>query len=366
MLGLIKLYEKKTGNRVETEAIPYEEALNQLILRSRGGNITGAAQAAVEWMSTLGSLGVLKDLSSAAEGAGYTEAALNAGQFEGTQYGLPWTTASIGIVANKELLDRAGVPELPKTIEEFEAAMDSLKGLGGGVIPYAAMTDPAQLKDIIPWMWTYGAEIIEDGKVFLGDEGSVRAVEWYKSLLVRGYAAPGMDRFDARALFSQGKVGFYEDAILAKGVLSEQSPDKQLADKIVPVPRPVEGSGDPQSLLWGHLVVVFEGEGSDAATDFAKFITSDTEATLQYFEAAALPPATTKAIESKEVTNDEYTSTWTNEVTKYARPNPFWSYKEFARLDSILGEQVQAALLGKAGPKEALETAREKISSIIA
>ena len=53
------------------------------------------------------------------------------------------------------------------------------------------MTALNGLKDLIPWIWTFGGSVIDDqGKVTLGDEGSVKALEWYKSLLDRGLMPP--------------------------------------------------------------------------------------------------------------------------------------------------------------------------------
>ena len=89
-------------------------------------------QLDVAWLATLAATGKLVDLSSYASG-GYTDAALGIAKVEGNQYGLPWTTAGIGLIGNSELLDKAGVTTPPKTIEEFEQVLRALKGLGGGV-----------------------------------------------------------------------------------------------------------------------------------------------------------------------------------------------------------------------------------------
>ena len=365
--NLIANYEQQTEATIETNAYPYDEYQNQLLLQIRGGNIPGAAvHAAFDWTPAFARAGDLTDLGQVAEEAGYTEVALQSGKFEGTQYGLPWTTASIGMVANSELLEKAGVSEMPKTVEELEASLEALKGVGNGVIPYAAMTAPDQLKDIIPWIWTFGGDVISDGEVALGDEGSVRAVEWYKSLLDRGYITKGMNRFDARALFAQGKIGMYEDAIIARSFAAERSSDPNFADQVVPVPRPVtDGTGDPQALLWGHVIVVPDGEGSEAATDFVRWITSDMDATLKYFEETELPPTTEKAINSETVQSNEYVAKWTEQITDFAQVNPFTTYSAGSRMEQILGEQVEAALLGRKSAQAAMDTAREEIKGLI-
>lgn len=367
ILSVVEKYSAETGAEIEPIAYPYNEYLNQVLLQARGGNLTGLVQLDIAWLAPMATMGVLKDLGPVVEGTDYTNAALSSGQINGVQYGIPWTTASIGMVANMGLLEEAGVTEIPTTIEEFEAALEALKAYDPDVIPYAAMTDTAQLKDIIPWIWTFGGTVIdEDGNVVLNDEGTIAAVEWYASLLERGLIAADMDRFDARQLFAEGRVGFYEDAIVAKSLAAGTAPDSGIAENVVPVPRPVLNEGDePQALLWGHILVVIDDENGDAAAAFAKYITSDEETVLNYFSELALPPTTESALASETVQADEYVATWSEQITATARTNPFWPYAEAAAMETALNEQVQAVLTGAASAEDAMNQAHEEISDLI-
>lgn len=366
ILGFANSYAEANSITITPVAFPFNEYLNQVILQANGGQLSGAVQLDVAWMAPMAALGVLRDLGAVVPEGVYTDAALQSCQVDGVQYGLPWTTASIGMVANQELLAAAGITELPTTIEEFEAALEALEAYNPDVIPYAAMTDVAQLKDIIPWIYTFGGSVIaEDGTVSLGDEGSVAAVEWYASLLERDLIAADVDRFDARQLFAQGLVGFYDDAILARSLAAGNKPaDLELT--VVPVPRPVLNEGDaPQSLLWGHCVGVVDDAAGDAAADFALYLTGTPEVGISYFEQLSLPPTTVEALASDVVSGDTYVSTWSNEVTAFASPNPFWGYPESARMESLLGEAVQSVFLGDASAADALAAAAEDITDLL-
>ncbi len=364
----ITTYSEANNATIKEQAFPWGEMLNQLVLQTNGGTAEGAAQLDIAWLNTLAATGKLIDLAPYVEGRGYTEAGLRSGQVEGVQYGLPWTTGSIGLVANKQILEDAGVTELPTTIEEFEAALEQIKAYDPEIIPYAGMTALNGLKDLIPWIWTFGGSIMDaEGNVTLGDEGSVAALEWYKSLLDRGLMAPEMDRFTARQLFSQGKAAFYDDAIVAKGIVTADTPIENLGELIVPVPRPVLNAGDqPQSLLWGHLVVVFDSSNADAAAKWAQYLTSDPQTTITYFEKMALPPTNEPALQSDIVKNDTYMSEWSDKVTATASMNPFWPYVESARMESILAEQAQAYLLGnETSAANAWEQAASQIGELM-
>jgi multiple sugar transport system substrate-binding protein len=364
--GLLDTITKKDGLTVNPISYPYNEYVNQLTLQVRGDKLVGAAQLDIAWLGALASLGKLRDLGDAAKDRGYTETALRSGQYEGTQLGLPWTTGAIGLVTNTELLSRAGIAEFPETVEDFEAALVELKGLGGGVVPYAASTKVAQLKDILVWMQTFGCTLLEGDKVTIGDDASVEAVTWYKKLYDQKLIAPDVDRFDARALFSQGRAAIYDDAIVGKGAVVKDSPDPELADKLAPVSRPVVKSGDdPQAQLWGHVIVVVEGAAANTATSFAQWMTSDAAATDEFFAKLALPPTTEKGLASPAVANDPFTKAFSEKITKTASQNPFWRFPEYAQMETEIAKQVQAVLTGLSSPKDAMYVAGQQVQGLV-
>ncbi|MEV1329431.1 extracellular solute-binding protein [Micromonospora costi] len=361
---LMSGYGSKAGVTVKGLPLAYNTYLNQLTLQVRGGQFTGAAQMDIAWLAGLAALGKLRDLGDVAKDAGYTEAALSSGQVEGKQVGLPWTTAAIGLIANRDLMQKAGITSAPTTIADFEAALRALKGTG--VIPYAASTKVAQLKDILIWMQTFGSPLLEGDKVTVGDDASIEAVTWYKKLYDEKLIAPDVERVDARTLFAQGKTAMYDDAIVGRDFVVKGSPDTSIADKLDPIARPVKNAGDkPRAVQWGHAVVVVEGEGANTATDFAKWLTSDEQTVLGYFKDLSLPPTTTAALASEQVKTDAFTSQFSERITATATPNPFWKYPQYAQMETAISEHVQAVLVGKSKPADAMREAGQAVQALI-
>ncbi|WP_203432802.1 sugar ABC transporter substrate-binding protein [Jiangella asiatica] len=355
-----------SANDVSVSGVPYayNDYLNQLTLQVQGGQFTGAAQLDIAWLAALSALGKLRDLGSVAEGVDYTESGLLSGQVDGVQYGLPWTTAAIGLIANREHLDQVGVTEPPATLADFEAVLTELKG--AGFIPYAASTKVAQLKDILIWMETFGSPLIDGDQVTIGDDASIEAVTWYKKLYDQGLIAPDVERLDARNLFSQGRAAMYDDAIVGKAFVVGESPDPELLSKLTALPRPVLAAGDtPRAVQWGHAIVVVDGEGADTAAEFAKFVTSDEELVLGYFEALGLPPTTDTALASDTVQNDPFTAEFGERITATATPNPFWRFPQYAQMETAVAEQVQAVLTGASSPADAMRAAGEAVQGLV-
>ncbi|MGI5177786.1 ABC transporter substrate-binding protein [Dactylosporangium sp. CA-152071] len=354
------------GTKISTPSYPYNDYLNQLLLQVQGGQLTGAVQLDVAWLATLAATGKLLDLKSVAGGLDYSPAALALGQSGGVQYGLPWTFAGIGLISNTELLTKAGVTSPPKTVAEFEAALTAVKGLGGGVVPWAGMTKVDQLKDIIPWMWEFGSPIVENNKVVIGDDGSVEALTWYKKLYDQKLIAPDVNRVDARALMSQGKTAFYEDAIGGRAAVTKSSPDKDLGTKMVPVARPVKNAGDkPRHLAWGQVIAVMNGAGAAAAANYAKTVTTDPGYSVDWFKKTGLPPTTNAGLADSSVKNDKFATDFTSQIGANSSASPFWIYPQFSQMEKVLAEEVQSILIGKKSPKDALMSARDRMNALI-
>ncbi|MGW7428180.1 ABC transporter substrate-binding protein [Streptomyces sp. NPDC054861] len=362
----IKSWETSNGSKISTTTMPYNQYLQELSLKLNGRQVSGAVQLDIAWLAAIAQTGSLADLGDLAMSGGYTPAGLSSGHYKGTLYGLPWTTGAIGLIGNQDLLNEAGIKTAPTTITQFEDALRALKELKG-VTPYAASTAIAQLGDIFPWMQTFGSPILKDGKVLIGDDASIEAVTWYKKLYDEKLIAKDVDRNGARALFGRGTVGFYDDAVVGKApTLANAKDPKKLGPAMVPFSRPVLKAGDsPQAQLWGHVIVVIKGDGQDAAGRFALKTTSDVATTTEYFKAVSLPPATSKGLAAREIAADAFTTQWTRRITSTATPGPFWAYAKNAQIISAVAQQVQAALVGQASPKEAMRTAREQATQLL-
>lgn len=367
--ALLDGYKKTNEVGITEVSFPYNEYFKQLMLQVRGGQFTGAAHVDVAWLASLAALGKLEDVSALTKGRGYTASSLDATQLDGKQYAFPWTIGAIGLITNSELLKKAGISTFPTTVDDFEAALKKLKALGGGLIPYAASTKAAQLKDVLIWMQTFGSDLVKDGKVTIGDDASIEAVTWYKSLYDQGLIAADVDRFDARSLFSQGRAAIYDDAPVGRASVTKDSPDPDLAAKLVPESRPVLKKGDtPRALVWGGAIAIVGGGSGDStrtAADFGQWATSDLKAVLGDYELRSLPPVTEEAQASKEVASDAFGARFAEKITATATTNPFWQYPQYAQIETVIADRVQAVLVGQQSAKDAMAQAGDQAQKLL-
>lgn len=371
---IIDTYNKSTDkSEISWVGWPWANTLQQLIIRTQSNQDLDVAQVDMAWLATLAKMDVLEDLNGVL-GADWMkenipEASLKSGNIGGKQLAVPWTQASIGMVYNPTILKNAGVDKVPETVEEFEVALKKIKEFDKNIIPYAAATKEAGsiAKDVNAWFWTFGGQYIsDDGKVVINSEANEKALTWYKGLKDKGYIAMDLTRFDARQLFAQNKVAFYDDAILARGIAKKNGiADDKLDATIQPMPRPVLKAGDkPQSTLWGHQLVIFKSAKDKAkAGEFIKYLISK-DTSLKYFEASGSVPVINSAINDDKVKNDKWSSQWLK-ITESGKKAETQKYENDSQLATIVTEEIQNTLLGTKTPKKALEDAQNRLQQNI-
>lgn len=368
--GMINSYNDKGGAQIKWVGWPWADTQQQLIIRNQGSEVLDIAQVDIGMFGALSEAGILADMNEIMGEDYLTEnydpAALEVGQVDGKQLGMPWSIASIGMLYNPSLLEKVGYSEPPKTIAEFEDCMKKLKEYDSEIIPYGIATKEGTMaSDFQPWLWTFGGSILDkDGKVTVDNDAAKEAASWYKGLLDKDYIQMNITRFDARQLFANDKIAFYDDAISARGVaVSNGVSEDQLPEKIQPMERPVLKEGDtPQSAMWGHLLVVFKkSEHKEQAADFIKHIVSE-EQSLKYLEDNGMLPVLNTALNSDAVKNDEWANKWVS-ITKTGKKLEFATKSNGGELDNILVEELQSILIGDKDVEDALNSAKGRLSS---
>lgn len=218
---------------------------------------------------------------------------------DGKTYGVSQFDASLGIYANTDLLDEAGVTyptDLDDvwTADEFEEVLKTL----------AEQDDDGQVLDIkenygaewptygfLPVAWSAGNRIISDNLAEgnLNSPAVVEAVEQFASW--RQYIDPNTDD----AAFLDGRV-----ALSWVGHWMYNPYAEKFGDKLAVLPLPDFGSGTKSGQgSWGWGINP-ESENPQAAGKFLDYLTSD-ESVAAMTEANAAPPGTTSAVAESEL-----------------------------------------------------------------
>ena len=368
---MMDTYREQTGNDVTWVGWTWADTAQQLLIRTQGGEQLDIAQVDIGIFNTVAAAGVLADWNEVV-GADYMsqtfeQSALDVGNIDGQQLGMPWSMASITMVYNPEILAAAGWDKVPVTIEEFEACMADIKSYNPEIVPYAVSTKDATCAgDFMPWLWTFGGAIFnDDGSVAINSENAVKCVQWYQGLMEKGYIAMDTGRGEARQLFAQGKVAFYDDAVVAKGQAVNNGVAPEDVVKVCSaMERPVLKEGDaPQSTMWGHMLVCFkDSEYKEQAAELAKVLVSN-EVALDYFTNNGMPPVTKEAAALEEVTSDAYLGGFMNS-TATARLEETARMTNANEVKTVITEELQYALLGQKTAEQAVADMAARLEAL--
>jgi multiple sugar transport system substrate-binding protein len=217
------------------------------------------------------------------------------GTYNGTQYGMPFTTSSRTLFYNKKLFTQAGIASAPKTwanVESDAAKITKLGDVGFG-LPLGA--EEAQAESLL-WMLGDGGGYQTAGKYTINSAANVAAFTYLKGLVSAGDTEPNpgtVNRTDLWKQFAEGKVGMINGSpalipiIQSGGVL-------QAADW---TSVPIAGKTGPLTTTLGVCdnVAAFKPNGHQAQIkEFLDFAYQD-QYQLAFDKEYDLLPATTTA-----------------------------------------------------------------------
>ncbi|MFE4359478.1 MULTISPECIES: ABC transporter substrate-binding protein [unclassified Kitasatospora] len=241
---------------------------------------------------------------------------LNYTQFQGNQCSLPLLGDAYGLYYNKKAFADAGIANPPKTFSEFaeDAAKltvadgDSYKQLG--YMPlyhgYESTTEH--------FLGQYGATYFgADGKSNIATDPKVAAMfKWQKGLVdqlggydkLEKYRATFGEEFSAKNPFHTGQVAMALDGEWRTASLAKDKPDFEWATAAFPVP-------DDQADTYGRgyqtgtiIGIASTSKKQAAAWEFVKYLTTDTDAVVNFSNAIHNVPSTFEALDSPKLVSD--------------------------------------------------------------
>ncbi len=160
--------------------------------------------------------------------------------------GVPIITEQEVLYYRKDLLAKAGL-QVPKTMDELQAAAKAIKAQNPGVAGFVARTgkSPA-VTQFSSFLYSFGGDFIdESGKSGVASDAAKKAYAFYGGL-IRNYGpanvSTDMSWPEAMAIFTQGKAGFYTEA----DSLYKNATDKvksKVADTVGFAPMPAGAGG---------------------------------------------------------------------------------------------------------------------------
>lgn len=292
--------------------------------------------------------------------------------FDGQLYGIPFRSASSGMIYNEALLQERGFDQPPRTAEEFLEMVEELTytrddgtRVYGFAIPgahYANIVDVAR-------MWN-GDFISPDFEAVADEEGMVRGVQALRDMHEAGILPrnwTNVNSEDADNLMQTGRAAITFGSLGdAQSYNTAERSEFAGSFRAAPLPVSEELQGEfpvgPSKVEFWTMVIPANSTDKDAAWEFIRHLSSP-ESTL----AIALNgngPARASTYDDPAFAEAVGYADVAKQVLEVARI-PLPAFDASAQAADIFLEEVHLAVLGMRDAAEAMQSASERIEPLL-
>ena len=277
-------FEERTGINVEHTVVPWGDVESTYTASFAGDDPFDVTYQVSTHLTLFGERGAFADvlplMSSteyASERAHFIDSAIDASLYQGALYGVPIIIGSTVMFANLDLLEQAGVSEIPTTTDELIAAAQAVEASTDATGFHVPMTT-------VDFNWyfnlqnvhNFGGDIIsEDYTAATLDSDAVRqATEFAAGLICSEGVQPPIGQYNREegiSLFKGGQLALLLDEPLRVTAFEDEG--LPFAWDIAP---PVGAPDGTQTMFstTGHWSVAAESANPEAAWELAKFLSS--------------------------------------------------------------------------------------------
>ena len=294
-------FTEETGITIELLSNPYAETKTQIAAGAATGTMADVVGLDGAWVYDFAKQGSITNMTTLMEEDGYDTANLSSEiQVDGGTYMIPVVNFAYPMYVNMDILEAAGVTEVPTTWTEFKAACEAVTALGNNTYGYcmnlAADTPSGVQNSFMSWLWASGGSMLAEGQPNLdGNAELAEVVDFVKSLCEAAVVTPGAYFLDEATMveeFTNGRVAFMIDSLAHLNMIKEANADMNFKFIDVPVKDGYEGQSGMDVANWG-IGIAENCEHKAEAMQFIEYLMSAEVNAKIAVAANAFPGSTT-------------------------------------------------------------------------
>jgi multiple sugar transport system substrate-binding protein len=338
-----------------------------------GGGDIDVIGGDVIWPAQFAANGWIVDLSDRfTDTDAFLPGPMQANTYDDKVWGVPWYTDAGLLYYRKDLLEKSGFSEGPKTWEELKQMALKIKqdsGIKAGFVFQGAEYEGGVCNGC-EYIWTHGGNVLDPedpSKVVIDSPESAAGLQTYHSMIEEGAAPRAVLQYkedESHAAFLRGDAIFmrnwpYVYALLSIPQESEIDPEQVGVAQI-----PVASGNQSYSTLGGwNFFINAASDKQEEAWEFIKFMTDPEQLKTNALEGSRLPPRRS-LYEDQEVLEKVPVARLGKEaIIENSTPRPVSPY--YSDMSLELAQQYNAALAGEVSPEQAVQTLQNDLQSII-
>ncbi|GIQ64925.1 sugar ABC transporter substrate-binding protein [Paenibacillus cisolokensis] len=365
--GVIADFEAQNpGVKVNWQDIPYDAVEQKTLTAAASNSLADVMNLNTDYLKKLAGLGALANMDELAGDVKdqYFEGVWSAGELKGVSYAIPWYLSNSVTLYNKELLEKAGFSEPPKTEEEaweMSKAIKEKTGAYGFTTSGIQLTFPQEGIKVVSDDYTKAAfntpEALELLKKFKQryDEGLI------PDELLLGQAKPN-------EWYAQEKIAFWATGPQLFRQVKDLSPEVYEKSDATGA---IMGKSGKVNVAIMNIAVAESSKHKEEAAAFAKFITNG-ENQLAFSKIVAILPSVKSAAADEYFTKGA-DSTDPAEKGLYLAAkqleyseNMYPPVENISQINKVLNEEFQKVLVQGKDPQQALNDAEAEVNKLLA
>lgn len=275
-------FTEESGVKIELLSNPYADTKTQIAAGAAAGTMADVVGLDGSWVYDFAKQGSISDMTALMTADGYDDSQLSDQiRVDGNTYMIPVVNFAYPMYVNKDLLESAGISEVPKTWDEFTEACKKVvaanEGVAGWAIPLSTESPSGIQNNFMSWLWASGGSMLKDGQPALTDnQDMVDTVDFVKGLFDANVVAAGaysMKEADMVEEFTNGRVAFMTDSLAHLTTIREGAPDLNFDFMPVPVKEGYTGKSGMDVASWG-IGVAENCENKAEAMKFIEYLMS--------------------------------------------------------------------------------------------
>ena len=356
--------DANTDIQIDYRIIQFDDIVNEALRAFATGNAPDIISLDNPDFALFSSRGAFLDItdrvaaSSVIKTDNYFEGPLNSVMWDGKLYGVPKYTDTIALFYNKDLFEKAGIAEPPKTWSELVDTAAKLTDPSTNTygITFSARAGEEGTFQFLPWIQMAGG-----GYENVNVPGAVEALDYWKAMVDAKSASQdvlSLGQWDSTGTFNSGNAAM---AVSGPWELDRMVEDAKFDWGVTLLPTQTEG-GPRSSALGGFNYGIFaNSKNPDEAFKVLEFFISQDERLFPDF--SSLPARNDIALPETGIALKDAALKVFQEQLQYAQPRG--PHPEWQKISKAIYDAMQAALTGQMSAKDALDQAQATIQGIV-
>ena len=274
-------FTEETGVKIDLLSNPYADTKTQIAAGAAAGTMADVVGLDGSWVYDFAKQGSIANLTELMEADGYDDSQLSDQiKYEGNTYMIPVVNFAYPLFVNTDILEEAGVEEIPTTWSEFLDACDKITtntDKAAYAIPLSTEAPNGIQNQFSSWLWASGGNLLQDGKPALTDNDKLaQLVDMVKTMKDKGYLSEGAEAMKEQDMvneFENGRLAFMVDGISHLTTIKTESPDLNFTFAKMPVMDDYTDKSGMDVANWG-IGIAENCENKEAAMQFVEYLMS--------------------------------------------------------------------------------------------